>query len=277
MPRKAAPFIELVNASSVQMPDFFGAGIAGDRRRIGDELDHIAAVCDDRVRSDLAIYDAMPQVPRIVEELRDEGARGLRRVAEAAWALHRACLAPDWRDMERLIQADIQRRARVMAEQGVGVMLDTLHPQLAWGERGVLQYTEPPSYGDGIWSVPLDGRGLELRPSLFLQEGLGFLLQDGRPPALIHPVAVGSHQVPPDPGDGLTALLGPVKARALRAIGAGLGTAELALRLGIKPPAASAHAAALRTAGLVTTTREGRSVRHTLTPLGAGLLDANPQ
>ncbi|MFE3876288.1 hypothetical protein ACFXPX_18075 [Kitasatospora sp. NPDC059146] len=51
---------------------------------------------------------------------------------------------------------------------------------------------------------------------------------------------------------------------------------RMAGRLGIRPLAASAHAAALRAAGLVATTRRGRTVRHTLTPLGADPLDANP-
>ncbi|MFD7451192.1 hypothetical protein [Kitasatospora sp. NPDC059827] len=275
-PAKAAPFIDLVNASSEGMPDFLGADVLGHCRRLSDELDGITAVRDDVVRSDLAMYEQVPRVPRIVEELRDEGSAALRRVADAAWALHRACLAPDWPDMERALQTDIQRRARTMAEQGPGVMLGTLHPQLAWHDRGVLEYTEPAGF-DGVWSVPLEGRGLELRPSLFLQEGVGFLLQDGRQPTVFHPVTPGSHRDgPPDPRDGLAVLLGPAKARVLRAVGPGKGTTELARCLGIKPPTASAHAAALRAAGLVATTRQGRTVRHTLTPLGADLLDANP-
>ncbi len=181
------------------MPDFLGADVPTGRRRLGDELDHIVAVCDDRVRGDLARYDDMPQVPGIVQELRDEGGRGLRRVADAAWALHRACLAPDWHDMERVIQADTQRRARTMAEQGVGRMLDTLHPRLAWHDRGVLEYAEPSGFDEGVWSVPLEGRGLELRPCLFLQDGVGFLLQDGRRPALFYPVAPDFHQDRPSP------------------------------------------------------------------------------
>jgi DNA-binding transcriptional ArsR family regulator len=63
----------------------------------------------------------------------------------------------------------------------------------------------------------------------------------------------------------------------LRAIGGGCRTSELAARLGVTARAASAHASALREAGLLVTVREGRSVRHTLTGLGSGLLEANPQ
>jgi DNA-binding transcriptional ArsR family regulator len=77
--------------------------------------------------------------------------------------------------------------------------------------------------------------------------------------------------------DGLATLIGPARARALRAIGQGsCTTTQLAERLGITPPSASAHATALRTAGAITTEREGRQVRHALTPLGHGLMFGDP-
>ncbi|MGF1425940.1 ArsR/SmtB family transcription factor [Kitasatospora sp. LaBMicrA B282] len=49
-------------------------------------------------------------------------------------------------------------------------------------------------------------------------------------------------------------------------------TSQLAQRLGVTSPSASAHATALRTAGAITTEREGRQVRHALTRLGYDLL-----
>ncbi|MFJ8297128.1 ArsR family transcriptional regulator [Streptomyces sp. NPDC094447] len=49
-------------------------------------------------------------------------------------------------------------------------------------------------------------------------------------------------------------------------------TTDLARRTGVSNATASAHAAALRGAGLITTTRTGRSVHHERTPLGALLL-----
>jgi DNA-binding transcriptional ArsR family regulator len=76
--------------------------------------------------------------------------------------------------------------------------------------------------------------------------------------------------------DGLATLIGPARARALRAMDQGpCTTAELAKRLDITPPSASAHTTALRTAGAIITEREGRQVRHTLTQLGHDLLNNN--
>jgi DNA-binding transcriptional ArsR family regulator len=66
------------------------------------------------------------------------------------------------------------------------------------------------------------------------------------------------------------------RARALRAIGDGATTTTgLAQRLGVTPPTASEHAAALRNAGLITTRRSGRKVHHQLTAIGANLVAAN--
>ncbi|MGY0232937.1 ArsR/SmtB family transcription factor [Longispora urticae] len=52
----------------------------------------------------------------------------------------------------------------------------------------------------------------------------------------------------------------------------GAGTGELATRVGISPASASQHAAVLRAAGLLSTARVGKSVRHTVTGAGAALL-----
>jgi DNA-binding transcriptional ArsR family regulator len=53
--------------------------------------------------------------------------------------------------------------------------------------------------------------------------------------------------------------------------------AELAKRLQVSAPTASVQAAALREAGLIATSRDGRQVRHTLTSIGMALLEANPE
>ncbi|MFC5762139.1 ArsR/SmtB family transcription factor [Actinacidiphila bryophytorum] len=43
----------------------------------------------------------------------------------------------------------------------------------------------------------------------------------------------------------------------------------------MSPPAASQHTATLRAAGLISTTRQGQRVIHTVTSLGTDLLNAN--
>jgi DNA-binding transcriptional ArsR family regulator len=70
----------------------------------------------------------------------------------------------------------------------------------------------------------------------------------------------------------LTALLGRTRARVLVALGNCGTTGELAVRLDVSAPTASAHVTALRDAGLVLSHRTDGRVLHTLTPLGAALL-----
>jgi DNA-binding transcriptional ArsR family regulator len=69
--------------------------------------------------------------------------------------------------------------------------------------------------------------------------------------------------------DPLASVLGATRARVLRALTDEHTTSGLARALGISLASASTHAAALREAGLVTSRRQGQSVRHTLTDLGA--------
>jgi len=70
----------------------------------------------------------------------------------------------------------------------------------------------------------------------------------------------------------LAALIGPTRAAVLRALREPRGTADLAGLVNISPASASEHAKVLRDADLIETRREGRSVRHSLTPLGRTVL-----
>ena len=50
-----------------------------------------------------------------------------------------------------------------------------------------------------------------------------------------------------------------------------VGTTELARRLGLSPAGVSAHLRVLARSGLASTTREGRTVLYSRTPLGDAL------
>ncbi|WP_369184598.1 ArsR/SmtB family transcription factor [Streptomyces sp. Y1] len=264
VPGRAAPFIDLVNASPLGVPLFLGGDAAAAGLSLTDELDAMLAVPEAEINEAMEFYGTGPRLPRIITELRDDGPHHLRRVADAAWVLFRSCLAPDWPEIQRALRADVSARTRTIAEAGLGTMLSQLHPDLTWHDEGVLRYVTPE------WQLRYDlgGRGLQLRPNLFLS-GVAVPLCDDRQPALLYPSGVH----PARSADGLTALLGPARARALRAVAQGpCSTAELAVRLTVSAPTASAHATALREAGAITTERRGRHVRHGLTSFGHSLL-----
>jgi len=86
----------------------------------------------------------------------------------------------------------------------------------------------------------------------------------------------GTAPADPPVSDALAALLGPTRAAVLRALRTPRGTAELAQEVRISPASASEHAKVLRDAHLIETSRAGRSVRHSLTMLGAAMLGQLP-
>ncbi|MFI8458604.1 ArsR/SmtB family transcription factor [Kitasatospora sp. NPDC085464] len=275
VPHRSGRFLDLVNASAVGVPSFMAADLDAVRRQLTDELDAILALPQQAVDDDLAVFAGETELPSALARLRDDGSRGMREVSDGAWALFRSCLAPDWPEIRRVLEADIAARARTAARSGIGAVLGSLHPNAVWRDEGVLECT----LADLEGTFDLDGRGLELRPNYFLQQGLGLLAGQDRQSLLLHPVGSPAAEPParPPAADGLAAVLGPARARVLRAIaGSPCSTTELARLLGVTPPSASAHATALRGAGLIVTRREGKQVRHTLTDVGHDLLLDNP-
>ncbi|MFC5667835.1 ArsR/SmtB family transcription factor [Kitasatospora misakiensis] len=275
VPHRAVRFLEVVNASPVGVPDFMVADLDAVRRQLTDELDALLSVPQQAVEEGVAMFGSGPEVPAALARLREDGSRGLREVSDGAWALFRACLAPDWPDIRRALEADIAARARTATRSGIGAMLDSLHPKAVWRDDGVLECT----LGELEGSFELGGRGLELRPNYFVQRSISLLAEPDRQSLLLYPIAAPTAEpaARTPATDGLAAVLGPARARVLRAIaGSACSTTELAHRLGVTPPSASAHAAALRTAGLIATRREGKQVRHTVTEVGHDLLLDNP-
>jgi hypothetical protein len=276
VPHRAVRFLDVVNASPIGVPDFMVADLDSVRRQLTEELDALLAVPQRAIEEDVAMFGSGAELPTALARLRDDGSRGLREVSDGAWALFRSCLAPDWPDIRRALEADIAARARTAARSGIGAMLDSLHPKAVWRDEGVLECT----LGELEGSFELGGRGLELRPNYFVQQSISLLPGPDRQSLLLHPIATPAAETPARPpvADGLAAVLGPARARVLRAIaGSDCSTTELAQRLGVTPPSASAHAAALRAAGLIATRREGKQVRHSLTEVGHDLLVDNPQ
>ncbi|MDT9684961.1 winged helix-turn-helix domain-containing protein [Streptomyces sp. TRM76323] len=188
----------------------------------------------------------------------------------------RAAVAPYWDQLRAYLEAECEARGRIVMAGGVEQLLATLHPRTIW-RAPVLEIPGGPDE-----DVHLDGRGLVLTPSVFLNHRPGRLMaataENGQ--------AVLAFAAPPDPAraaalweepDGraqsLGALVGQTRAAALRVLRATCTTSQLADRLGISAAGASQHTAVLRETGLITTRRIRNTVLHTVTPLGVALLD----
>ena len=202
---------------------------------------------------------------------RHEG-RAWRELTAALAAAHQALVEPCWPRIRAGFAADVAWRGRIQQAQGLRAMLAGLVPGAHWSGSELRLPGPRPA------SVRLWGEGLTLMPSL---------LWRGAPLRALHPdgslLLVYSALTPlplvplPDPRtDPLAALLGPTRAQVLQLLADPHSTTGLARTLGISPATASTHAKTLRAAGLVTTAREGRQVRHSCTPLGTLLLAGSP-
>lgn len=187
----------------------------------------------------------------------------------------RAAVAPYWDRLTAYLEAECEVRGRVLMAGGAELLLATLHSRIVW-RAPVLELCDGPDE-----ELHLEGRGLVLAPSVFLNHRPGQLVRrhpEGGSPVLAFAAPPDADRAaalwgePDDSGRSLGALVGQTRAAALQALRSSCTTGELADRLGISAAGASQHTAVLRRAGLITTRRIRNTVLHTLTPLGVALL-----
>ncbi|WP_189133481.1 ArsR/SmtB family transcription factor [Wenjunlia tyrosinilytica] len=180
-------------------------------------------------------------------------------------------IEPYRRRIAAVIEAELQARAKLLMQSGHAMALDGLGSHTRWSGSVLEARSAEPG------EVRLGGGGLVLQPSFFCPPEHVLLTGPQERPVLVYPVRQ-SAGAPDDlaeddaPRYDLGALLGVTRATALEAISDRCSTTELARRLHTSLATASQHAAVLRETGLVATSRCGRKVEHTLTPLGERLL-----
>ncbi|MGK5550525.1 DUF5937 family protein [Actinomadura kijaniata] len=203
------------------------------------------------------------------QDLVAEPARTLERVADQLERYWAAALEPHWRAVRDLLEGDVLRRTRALAEQGAEGVFADLHPTVRW-EAGTLRI-------DRWWDFrdPLGGRGLLLVPSVFVWPRVSVMVPPYQP-MIGYPaqgIATLWESRPAAPPDALAALVGRTRARLLAALGTPASTTELARRLGVTAGAVSQHLGVLRACGLVTGHRLGHRVLYTRTRAGDALAE----
>ena len=181
---------------------------------------------------------------------------------------HDLLVAPYWAEVREAVAADRARRARDLADRGVGALLRNLPGVLGWdGQVLRLGYPEDRT-------VYLAGRGLVLLPCYFCWADPVTWLDPELPPVLVYQArdpSIPDRTAATVPA-GVATLLGGTRAECLRLLLRPRSTSELAEHLGTSPGTASKQTTVLRNAGLITSSRHGTSVRHLVTPLGVALL-----
>jgi DNA-binding transcriptional ArsR family regulator len=208
--------------------------------------------------------------PTWLQNLADGDADAIGVLVRAIRGLHDAVVAPRWDGVLSSFHSDVARRMPVLAAGGHQTLFDTLDERLRWEDNGLHRQGLVGEYG-------LDGEGLLLIPSAFWA-GPPLLVMDATHVgnALVYAASPNGQTADLAVSDTLGTLIGPTRAAVLRALAEPRGTVDLAVTVRISPASASEHAKVLRDAYLIETRREGRSVRHSLTPLGRTVLGQLP-
>ncbi|MFF7245684.1 ArsR/SmtB family transcription factor [Embleya sp. NPDC008237] len=255
--------------------------LVGDSFSLDEGIENLLAVPTRRLRKEMANLTFAPGHSTWVRDFLDGGREPRREFADALRAFHDVTLAPFQSRVRSHLESVRNVYARTLLDGGVDRLLAELCVPLVRWKPPVLEV----DYDKKDEDIRLGGRGLVIAPTVFLWRKL-MLLHDTEDENAPYLLAVPTVREPRDgaalwePGaaDGraLGALLGQTRAAALTVINDGCSTTELARRLDMSAASASQHATILRNARLITTTRRGGAVLHTLTPLGLELLGSDP-
>jgi len=265
-PSSARPLLDLIGPQG-PWPGFFDSLIPD----LDEALDFVRATPRSYLRTEMAhIWADRPgRPPALLRGLADGDQETLALVVRALRSLHDAIVAPRWDNVLTAFHGDVARRMPVLAAGGHQALFGMLHEQLRWRDDGLEREGQDVEY-------TLGGDGLLLMPSAFWTGPPVFLIGDGIriQSALLYTAQPNGHAAQVDAAgyDTLATLIGPTRAAVLRALREPRGTANLARTVRISPASASEHAKVLRDADLIETRRQGRSVRHSLTPLGRTML-----
>jgi DNA-binding transcriptional ArsR family regulator len=248
-------------------PDFLTPAQASDGLEAGIEA--VLSTPRHRLRREVGV---LRERSSWLRPLADGDAQALTQLGDAIRGYHATVIAPYQPAMQALVDVERTARARSVLDGGPEGLLSRLGPAMRW-KRPVLEVDYPVEH-----EIHLDGRGILLQPSAFCWRVPISLIDPGLPPVLVYPVTRNLEWWSGPDGHGsrtLANLLGATRAACLRVIENGCTTGEMARRIRSTPSTASQHATTLREAGLIASTRRGKEVIHTLTPLGADLLRAN--
>lgn len=223
-----------------------------------------------RLRAEIAKAARGGRMPAWTDDLAAGRPDRLGRVTAAIRGYHAAALEPFYDRIGVLLDSHRAAAMARLAGEGPEALLGNLGGGIRW-QRPMLTARYPAGL-----RIDLQGRGITLVPSFFCRDQPVTLADDALDPVLVYPIDPPPGWMQPKrPATGaerhLAALIGEPRARLLRALTTPAGTGELSARTAMSVSSASEHTAVLRDAGLVETTRRGRSVVHRLTPLGLSL------
>lgn len=262
LPQQAGRLWELVPAQG-DVPLFLAPETVDD---IDEAIDIVQSTPAARIRAEVTAGRAT-RPSAWVEDLCRGRTQARHDLGVAMRAYHDHVMAALSPVHTRVVTAELSHRTREIAAEGIAAMLNSLHPAVRW-RAGVLEVAGP-VHAD----IDLGGRGLRVMPSVWPRPGLAL---EWSQPTLVYPIPYATWLAEASAGyDGAKAALGATRATVLQTLVDEHTTTSLARAVALSPSSASAHASALRRAGLVASRRRGKTVVHSLTPLGLDVVTAS--
>jgi DNA-binding transcriptional ArsR family regulator len=240
---------------------------------LADELAAVTVTHSAVVREELDLVRDGRPLPGVLRALYQDPAAHLPSVAKELGRYWRVAVAPVWPRLRALCAADLAHRMERFADGGLDCVLERLHSDVSFA-ADVLQIDKPHLCSHRI---DLAGTGIVLVPCAFIWPTVLVECCGVDQPTLTYPPR-GVAELWEDPRhevtDPLSALIGRTRAALLASLGLPRTTTQLAVQLGLSPPAVSQHLKVLKDTGLVTARRRGRMVLYQRTPTATTLLEA---
>lgn len=253
-------------ADGAYRPDFLDPSPVTSEPTFAEGLAALLATPREQVRAELADAAARLQAP-IRDRLLHDPDRTRSDAAAAVRRLWRAAVEPEWPSMRQALRAELLERAVQVNREGLRQVVPRLHPSLAF-ERDVVTVRA---------RVEIDvdcPSGLVLVPSLFITDRVQCTTSDHWAPTIYYPASGRYLWATPPAPRSLDRLLGTTRATILTALTTPMQTTVLARLVGVTAPTVSEHLTVLREAGLIDTSRAGRTAMHELTDAGRAVLEA---
>ncbi|HET6296829.1 MAG TPA: DUF5937 family protein [Kribbella sp.] len=207
-----------------------------------------------------------------VADLYSDPEAGLERLAEQLQTYWELAIAPHWGRIRALLESDLLYRGRRLGQAGHTGLFEDLAESVKW-RNGSLSIKHRRFHG----VRNLAGEGLLMTPSAFVWPTVFSSTIPPWQPTLTYPargVATLWANSSRTASAGIAGVLGRSRAELLAQLDTPRSTTELATRTGMSAGGVSQHLGTLRSGGLVTPHRVGRSVLYARTAVAEALLEA---
>ncbi|MEV0890000.1 DUF5937 family protein [Promicromonospora sp. NPDC050262] len=255
-------------ADGAYRPDFLDPSPMSSEPTFDDGLAALLAAPLDQVHAEL-VDAAARHDDDVRRRLLDDPERTRTQAAAAVRRLWKAAVEPEWPSMRQALRAEMLDRAVQVNREGLRAVVPRLHPS-ASAEGDTITIESAVDVGVDCPD------GLILVPSLFITDRVQCTTSDHWSPAICYPATGRYLWSAPVTPRSLDRLLGVTRSRILAALVTPLQTSVVADLVSVTKPTASEHLTILRDAGLIDSSRAGRTVTHELTVAGRALLEAAP-